>query len=327
MNVFLLKPSAKDYLWGGNRINEKFNKGFNISPLAETWECSTHPDGPSFIVGGEFDGKTLAEVLNLHPEFLGTKHTQLPILVKFIDARQALSVQVHPDDDYAREFENGSLGKSEMWYVVDAEPGASLVYGLNKTADKQEVKDLINEGQLESILNSVPVSKGDSFFIKAGTIHAIGAGCLIAEIQQSSNLTYRLYDFNRRDKNGKLRELHIDKALDVANLSVIENGPSVVDSGSSVIENGPSVIASESVAIPSLDQTTICECPYFKVDKLILNSSITYKTNKDSFGVLLCLEGQGKIDNQTFKKGDCLFISADSELVLEANAELLSVNC
>lgn len=330
MAVLLLRPSGKDYLWGGQRLKEIFAKDLDCNPLAETWECSTHPDGPSFVVGGEFDGLSLTEVLKSHPEFLGSRYTgtiyaengQLPILVKFIDARQNLSVQVHPDNEYAAKFENGSLGKNEMWYVVDTEGDASLVYGLKSTASVDEVRSCIETGTLENLLNFVPVKAGDAFYIKAGTIHAIGAGCLIAEIQQSSNVTYRLYDYNRRDKNGNLRELHIGKALDVSNLEGV--------SGTGRCNNGDEV----------------CSCPYFVVNKLVVNGlSRELCADEGAFKVLLCLEGSGEISDggdtpdgtaedlgkgtaaAHFRKGDCLFIPASSRFSIDAHspAEFLEI--
>jgi len=199
---FLLKPAGKDYLWGGSRLNDDFAKSIEFTPLAETWECSTHPDGPSIVVSGEFSGEQLASVLKKHPEYLGTHpctSDELPILIKFIDAKNNLSVQVHPDDDYAREYENGSLGKTEMWYVLDAEKDAQLVYGLYRDMDKDKLRDSIQKGTLEKYLQKVPIKKDDVFFIEAGQVHGIGAGTLIAEIQENSNLTYRLYDYGRTD--------------------------------------------------------------------------------------------------------------------------------
>lgn len=172
----LLRPSGKDYLWGGSRLNDEFEKGINLSPVAETWECSTHPDGPSYVVGGEFAGMKLAEVLRNHPEYLGERHrgmTELPILIKFIDAKKDLSVQVHPTDEYAREHEKGQLGKTEMWYVLDAGRDAKLVYGLKRDSSEGEMRKAIANGTLMNYLQQVPVRKDDLFFIEAGTIHAI----------------------------------------------------------------------------------------------------------------------------------------------------------
>ena len=167
----LLRPSGKDYLWGGSRLNDEFEKNIDLTPLAETWECSTHPDGPSYVVGGAFDGQELAEVLRAHPEYLGERHkgeNALPILIKFIDAKKDLSVQVHPTDAYAQERENGQLGKTEMWYVLDASKDAKLVYGLKRERTEQQMRDAIAKGTLMKDLQWVPVKKDDLFFIEAG---------------------------------------------------------------------------------------------------------------------------------------------------------------
>ena len=216
---FLLKPAAKDYLWGGRRLNDEFNKGIDVYPLAETWECSTHPDGMSLVASGTDAGKPLIQVLRERPDYLGTHPLQimsgkpeLPVLIKLIDATQDMSVQVHPDDAYALENEN-CLGKTEMWYVLAVRKGASLVYGFNQDMDRERVQNALADGTIEKYLNRVPVRENDVFFVEAGTVHAIGAGIIMAEIQESSNLTYRLYDYGRVDRNGKQRELHVEKAM------------------------------------------------------------------------------------------------------------------
>lgn len=161
---FLLKPDAKDYLWGGNRLNDDFAKGIELSPLAETWECSVHPDGLSVVASGEFQGMTLAELLKEHREFLGShseKKGELPILIKLIDAKKNLSVQVHPDDEYAMKYENGQSGKTEMWYVMDCEENTELVYGLLHDTDKELLRESISKGTIERLLQKVPVRKDD----------------------------------------------------------------------------------------------------------------------------------------------------------------------
>ena len=255
-----LRPTGKDYLWGGSRLNDEFCKEIPMVPLAETWECSTHPDGPSFAVGGEFDGQSLTEILKAHPEFLGThpdSGAELPILVKFIDARKDLSVQVHPTDEYAAAHENGQRGKTEMWYVLDAAKGSHLVYGLNRDVSGEIMRKSIADGTLGSFLQKVPIQKDDVFFIEAGTIHAIGAGALIAEIQQSSNLTYRLYDYDRVDKNGQKRPLHVEKALRAANLR------------SSAAPRQPMRVLRYR---PGCASELLCRCKFFEVYRMLLNT-------------------------------------------------------
>lgn len=325
---FLLRPSGKDYLWGGNRLNDEFEKNIDLDPLAETWECSTHPDGPSFVCSGEFDGLTLKEVLKSHPEYLGEHpgtDSELPILIKFIDAKKDLSVQVHPSDEYAMEYENGQLGKTEMWYVLDASSDAKLVYGLNNTVSEEAMRTAIANGTVERYLQSVPIQKGDLFFIKSGTIHAIGAGALIAEIQENSNLTYRLYDYDRVDKNGNKRELHVDKAMQVADLN-----------GSAEPKQPLRVLRYSSGVAREL----LCRCKYFEVYRMIVNTerrkTVTFSADEMSFRVLLCVNGCGVVsfenegDTETLKiyKGDCLFVPANSvELELHGQMQFLDVRC
>lgn len=318
----LLRPSGKDYLWGGSRLNDEFEKGINLSPVAETWECSTHPDGPSYVVGGEFAGMKLAEVLRNHPEYLGERHrgmTELPILIKFIDAKRDLSVQVHPTDEYAREYEKGQLGKTEMWYVLDAGRDAKLVYGLKRDSSEAEMRKAIANGTLTNYLQQVPVRKDDLFFIEAGTIHAIGAGTLVAEIQENSNLTYRLYDYDRTGKDGKKRKLHIDKALKVANLK------------SSTEPRQPLRVLRyrQGVALELLTR-----CKYFEVYRMLINTErrqkVHYRADEIAFRVLLCVNGCGTIScedgSMEFYKGDCIFVPADSEvLTISGQAQFLDV--
>ena len=283
---FLLKPAAKDYLWGGSRLNDDFSKNIDMQPLAETWECSTHPDGPSVIASGEFEGMELAELLRRFPEFIGEhprsnpylEAGELPILIKFIDAKKDLSVQVHPDDEYARNKEGELFGKTEMWYVLDAAKDAKLVYGFYHDMDKKKLRHSIENGTVEKYLQKVPVHRDDVFFIEAGTVHAIGAGALIAEIQENSNLTYRLYDYNRRDKQGKLRELHVDKALDVVDLRQ-----------SSEPRQPLRVLKYQRGWASEL----LCRCQYFQVERMLLNTEACremadFYTDKNSFQVLLC---------------------------------------
>lgn len=335
---FLLRPSGKDYLWGGSRLNDEFAKNIDMSPLAETWECSTHPDGPSYVASGEFEGMTLTDVLKSHPHFLGSHalncyapkdknsgasppEGQLPILIKFIDAKTDLSIQVHPTDQYAKEHENGQLGKTEMWYVLDAARNAKLIYGLKHDLDVKTVRRSISNGTLEKFLQKVPVKKDDLFLIEAGTIHAIGAGTLLAEIQENSNLTYRLYDYDRTDRHGQKRPLHIDKALAVANLNA-----------SAEPKQPLRVLKYRQGAAYEL----LCRCKYFEVYRMIVNTerrqTVYYQSDDVSFRVLLCVGGCGSISYENgkfdlkFYKGDCLFVPAASvKLSVHGQAKFLDI--
>jgi len=228
-------------------------------------------------------------------------------------------VQVHPTDAYAKEHEHGQLGKTEMWYVLDAAKNARLVYGLRRDCTKEEIREAIEKGKLTRYLQYVPIRKGDLFFIEAGTIHAIGAGALVAEIQENSNLTYRLYDYDREDKNGKKRELHIEKALEAANLK------------SSAKPRQPLRILKYQQGMAS---ECLCRCKYFEVYRMIVNTErrqiVTYLSDQMSFRVLLCVSGCGNISYPggqiTFYKGDCIFVPADSVAMrIHGQAQFLDV--
>lgn len=317
---FLLSPCGKDYLWGGNRLREEFHKDISMSPLAETWECSVHPDGPSIVASGEHKGVLLSALLEEHPEYLGTHpRNGFPLLVKFIDAADDLSIQVHPTDEFAGMYENGGSGKTEMWYVLDAKPGAELIFGCNQDMEPVEFRAGLGKGTIEKYLRKVPVVKDDVFYIPAGTIHAIGDGILLAEVQQNSNLTYRLYDYDRVDKDGQKRELHWDKALKVANL----NGSIKPRQPMRVLRYRPGV-ATE----------LLCRCKYFEVNRMLVNTErrqkVTYFADALSFRVLLCIDGTGKLvyDEEAleFRKGDCIFIPADSVVIeIQGDAQFLDI--
>lgn len=321
---FLLKPAVKNYLWGGRRLQDEFSKESVLSPLAETWECSTHPNGPSVAAGGRFAGIPLDEIIRLHPEFLG-EHPgsggELPLLIKLIDAKRDLSIQVHPDDAYAAAHEEGQRGKSEMWYVLDAEPGAELVYGLKRDMSREALYRSIRSGTIERHVQKIPVQKDDVFYVEAGTIHAIGAGVLIAEIQENSDLTYRLYDYQRVDRDGKARELHVDKALEAANLRREEEP-----------RQAPRVLRYRRGYASEL----LCRSPYFEVHRILINTErcqglVRYRADSLSFRALLCLQGCGALlmengNTLLFFKGDCIFFPADSaEVRLHGRAQFLDV--
>ncbi len=325
---FLLKPAAKDYLWGGNWLNEIYEKGIAMSPLAETWECSTHPDGESLVATGSFAGSTLGSVLREHPEFLGSHPLRttegepiLPVLVKLIDARRDLSVQVHPDDEYAKTNE-GCFGKTEFWYILQAKKGAKIVFGFNRDVDAALVRNAIRQGTIGRYLNHVAASRDDLFFVEPGTVHAIGEGILLAEIQENSNLTYRLYDYDRVDQHNRKRPLHVEKALAVAKLS------------SSAVPRQPLRLLRYQKGCAS---EMLARCRYFQVERLLLNtethkSLADFRAGKNSFHALLCTDGCGVLFGEDFMlnffKGDCVFVPADSiPLKLHGKAQLLNVSC
>ncbi len=318
MEPMLLKPVGKDYLWGGTRLKEEYNKDIDMTPLAETWECSTHPDGQSIVASGKFKGKTLAEVIKAHPEYLGTKYKdkgELPIMVKLIDAEKKLSVQVHPDDRYALEHEN-QRGKTEMWYVLDAEPDARLIYGFAHPVNKEILKKAIENDNISKHIKKVNVNKGDVFFIPPGTVHAIGKGIVIAEIQQNSNVTYRVYDYNRKDKNGQKRELHFDKAIDVLDMSVSRD-----------IRQNPRIIRYS----PGCSRELLCRCEFFEAERIQVSDKFLFEVSKTSFQVILCTEGEGVLNSEcthlSFSKGDCVFIPADSgKCFIKGNAAMIIVS-
>lgn len=295
MSILKLKPSCKDYIWGGHRLVEEYGKEYAGDVLAETWEFSCHPDGPSFITNGPYAGKTLREFIeSAGKQVLGTNcaaFEDFPILIKFIDAKDNLSIQVHPDNAYALKNE-GQYGKTEMWYVMDADEGAFLYYGFKKEISREEFEQRIQNETLPEVLNAAPVHKGDVFFIESGTLHAIGKGILIAEIQQNSNVTYRIYDYGRVGKDGKKRELHVAKALDVT-------------------KRAPAVRRTD--AYPHLG-----DCDYFTVDHLALDGKVLSKAagtvSEASFLSILILDGEGTIssgtEHQEFHKGESFFLPA-----------------
>ena len=322
MDIMKLLPAGKDYLWGGTKLRDEYRKKINLDPLAETWECSVHPDGLSTVENGEHSGDKLVDVLTKNPDYLGSKVNSIkdfPILVKFIDAKKDLSVQVHPDDSYALEHENQN-GKTVMWYVVDADEDASLIYGFAHPVTKEILKEALNTGSLDKHLQKVKVHKGDIYYVPAGTVHGIGAGALIAEIQESSNITYRVYDYERIDKNGKARELHFDKAVQVMNMGVAKD-----------VSQKPRLIH----YYPGCSREVLCRCQYFITERIQVKTGFSFSILERSFQVLLCIEGDGQIEvadeNKKpirFAKGDCLFLPARlGRCFILGNAVLLKVRC
>lgn len=294
--VLKLVPAAKDYLWGGTKLPEKYGKVTDCRPCAETWELSLHPDG---LTRTE-DGRTLAEVLT--PEDLGTACAEFPffpLLIKFIDAHDNLSVQVHPSDEYALEHEH-SYGKTEMWVIVEAEEGAGIYLGLRRDVTRDELEAAIAGHTLTDLLNFIPVHAGESYFIPAGTLHAIGRGCLIYEVQQNSNLTYRVYDYGRRGKDGKERELHVEKALRVVNLN-----------------------KREPETFEPMEGEVLALCRYFTVKRIHPRGRFTFLPTPISFRCISVTAGSGYIDGRAVRAGDSFFVPAGVSCAAEGDMTLI----
>ena len=328
-DIMRLEPAFKDNLWGGTKLRTVFGKKCDYDVIGESWELSAHPDGQSVIASGIFTGMYFGEFIEKYGhDVVGWKSSSLdrfPVLIKFIDAKKDLSIQIHPDDDYALEIEN-EFGKNEMWYVVDCEPGAFLYCGLKQDSSKEEIRERIENNTITDILNKIEVHKGDCVMVKAGTIHAIGAGILICEIQQNSNCTYRMYDYDRKDKFGNKRELHIDKAIDVVDVKKYK--PFISDNKD--VPEGAEVLVS---------------CKYFECYKYVLGSdaaeadcasniedNCTYNTENVrntgkvnisvdamSFRSVIVIDGSGKIavgnNTMDYKAGDSFFVTAGEKVI------------
>ncbi len=316
MEILSLYPTLKETIWGGRTLIEDYGFETDGDNAAEAWLLSCHKDGPSFVTHGKYKGKTLSEVIEAEgKEVLGTNNKDIrdfPVLIKIIDARDKLSVQVHPDDDYAYKYENEN-GKTEAWYVLKCDEGASLIYGVNHDMEREEFAAAIENGTLLDDVNVVPVKPGDVVFIPSGMLHAIGEGILLAEVQQSSNSTYRVFDYMRRDKNGNLRELHVKKAVDVMNLSVTD-----VDFSAE----------GEPQKLGDAVKTYLTGCQYFTMTKVELDGTYTDTADKKSFVSLLVLDGNGKItsadDEIELKKGSSIFIPADKgDFTVSGKLEIL----
>ena len=306
-----LKSVCKEIIWGGNRLKNEYNKVSSLNNIAESWELTVRDDGMNTINGGEFDGLTMQEYIDKNGfEVVSNKPSdRFPLLIKFIDAEDNLSIQVHPDDEYGMKTAN-SLGKTEMWYVIDAKPGAKLVYGLKENCSVSMLKDAIENGTVEETLNYVSVKKGDVFFIPSGLVHAIGAGILLAEIQQNSNITYRVYDYNRKDKNGNTRELHVSDALNV----IVNRNEVEIDK----------IRFSANVK----NENTLACCEYFNVERFSVYGAYEFSANAESFNSILCLDGNGKIvhngKSYDLVKGDSYYIPANlGKYTVEGNVEII----
>ncbi len=319
MEPLKLKPAFQDYIWGGTRLRDEFGKECDLERIAESWELSCHPAGASVIMNSVSKGMTLKDYLE--QDWAGrvgegaAKFSNFPVLIKLIDACQDLSLQVHPDDRYAREHEGGESGKTECWYIVDCEEGAALAYGFNRELTKEEFRASIENDTLLDVVQIVPVKKGDVFFIEPGTLHAIGAGILIVEIQQNSNITYRVYDYDRVGTDGKPRELHVDKAVDVTKTW-----------------SAPPRRQRPPVQFDGYSADVIADCQFFTTTKLHITEEAAFPaSNGISYTHLLCTEGDAALlyDDgvvMPISKGESVFLSASfgAYSIRSKNCTLLS---
>ena len=292
-----LKYYAKTALWGGSTLKKEWNKPCEFDKLAETWELTVRDDAVNTILNGELVGQSLRDHVDAG---------KFPLLIKFIDAEDKLSVQVHPDDKFAAEVEN-DVGKTEMWYIADAKEDAEIIYGIN-----DGVTEIRCDSAIEDQAKRIKVKKGDSFFIPSGMLHAIGKGCLIAEIQQNSDLTYRVYDYERRDANGNLRELHTEKALKVIKPFSDSKVYSIRYSEKDKIGVGE----------------CLASCKYFNVNRITLNGNTEKLSTNGVFHSLLCVEGDGEIiyngQSYPFKKGDSYYLPKEiGEYKINGNTTVL----
>ena len=320
MKFYPLKfePILKERLWGGTKLGEVLHKKIPNDITGESWELSAVEGDVSIVANGPWKGTSLQSLIDEHQDSLLGRSvfdrfgTEFPILIKFIDAKKDLSIQLHPNDELAQK-RHGSFGKTEMWYIMDDDPGAELIVGFNKEVEKTEYQERVENGSLLDILNYEEVAEGDTFFINTGKIHAIGAGVLLAEIQQTSDITYRVFDFNRKDKNGNLRELHTELALDAIDYSKKDDF---------------------KVSYPQAENATnpMVECPYFKTDYLNLDRDFEQDlASRDSFTIYLCVKGKARFKSEggeaDLVKGETLLIPAATEpLRIETDgARLLEV--
>ena len=308
-------PIFKDRIWGGEKLKTQFKKPIVSKTTGESWELSAVEGAISVVCNGDFKGRPITDLIDSFPnEILGTSvfarfGKQFPLLFKFLDAKEDLSIQVHPNDALAKKRHN-SLGKTEMWYVMQADEGAEIIVGFKENSTPEEYLKSLESKKLLSILNQIEVHQGEVFFLETGTVHAIGAGLLIAEIQQTSDVTYRLYDYDRKDGNGNKRELHIDLALEAINFQKTETQRIY--------------FKEENKSNP------VVECPYFTTNFIPLTEKTEVFKNGASFTVYMCVEGSFQITmgsvEYMYKKGDTILIPAAlKNYFLSGNASILEI--
>jgi mannose-6-phosphate isomerase len=309
------EPILKERIWGGEKLKTLLHKPITSNITGESWELSTVEGDVSIVANGEWKGKSLTELINSFPnEILGTTvHTrfgkQFPLLFKYLDAREDLSIQVHPNDELAKKRHN-SFGKTEMWYIMQADDNARIIVGFKENSNADEYLENLKNKTLLSILDDVKVKSGDVFFLETGTVHAIGAGLVVAEIQQTSDITYRLYDFDRVDANGKTRELHVDLALEAINYNRVETKKSYTTNNN--------------------QSNTVVDCPYFTTNFIPLDGAISVSKSGESFTVYMCVEGSFEIEYNHSKtqyiKGDTVLIpAAMNAFILNGKASILEI--
>ncbi|WP_150274459.1 mannose-6-phosphate isomerase, class I [Paenibacillus tepidiphilus] len=290
-----LQPVFQERIWGGTKLRDLFGYPIPNDSTGECWAISAHPNGQSIVKEGPYQGLPLGELWTRHPELFRSESPVFPLLIKLLDASDDLSVQVHPDDEYAGEHENGELGKTECWYIVDAEPGAAIIYGHEATT-RAELEQMIQDGKWEELLTKVPVKRGDFFYVPSGTVHALGKGIVVLETQQSSDTTYRVYDYDRRDKDGNLRELHLEKAVDVTSI------PQAYEPA-----------AYSAATFGSLSVTAFVSNSFFTVEKWDLSGSAE-QPEQAQYTLVSVIEGSGQLrtasGEYTLNKGDHLILPA-----------------
>lgn len=290
--ILRLQPIFQEKLWGGNRLNTVFGYHIPSDHTGECWAISGHPNGDCAILNPEYAGKTLSALWRENRELFGNLPGDVfPLLIKIIDAKDDLSIQVHPDDEYARVHENGSLGKTECWYVLDCDPGATIIIGHNASS-KEEMRQMVEQGRWSELLRQVPIHKGDFFQINPGCLHAIRGGTLILETQQSSDVTYRFYDYDRLE-NGRKRPLHIAQSLDVTNAPFV-----------------PEKDTRETFTQGDATVTHLVTCPYYSVYRAELNGQAEFDFRKPFVNISI-LSGSGTLDGEKVQKGDHLLLTAD----------------
>ena len=297
MELLKLKPVFKEMIWGGDKLGKIYGKPIPSDRTGESWEAAEHKNGCSLVEGGRYDGMKITEAL-ADMNGMGALNAgaeKFPLLIKFIDANDKLSVQVHPNDAYAAELEQGELGKTEMWYVLDAAPGAQLIYGFDRDVTREEYASAIKEGRLNELLNFVDVRKGDVFFIPAGRVHAICDGLLIAEIQQNSDTTYRLFDWNRVDKNGNPRQLHIEKGVKVSDVAS---------------SKGKERTQPLEYAVEGAELSVLAMCRYFAAERVEVKGTASFVCDGSSFNIFTVLSGSGEIAGSAAKAGDSFIMPA-----------------